>query len=228
MIRLTHVGFSYGREPVLADVSFELGPGLTLLVGPNGSGKSTLLKLVAGVERPESGAVELDGLNLWTREIEARRGLAYVSEHADVTPYATIRDVIDLVCRLRSQPMHLGTAALERAGLNGVSSRSIRQLSMGQRRRVILAAAWVGSPRVVVLDEPLEAMDRVMRSEILRWVDELLARSAAILVATHQIEPFADRARRAIAIRNGAVRSIDPLAGDAAERTTLLDALSRP
>jgi len=71
-------------------------------------------------------------------------------------------------------------------------------------------------------------MDRVMRSEILRWVDELLARSAAILVATHQIEPFADRARRAIAIRDGAVRSIDPLAGDAAERTTLLDALSRP
>jgi ABC-type multidrug transport system ATPase subunit len=228
VIRLAHVGFSYGSEPVLTDVSFELGPGLTLLVGPNGSGKSTLLKIVAGVERPDSGAVELDGFDLWIREVEARRGLAYVSEHADVTPYATIRDVIDLVCRLRSQPLHVGTAALARAGLNGLNSRSIRQLSMGQRRRVILAAAWVGSPRVVVLDEPLEAMDRAIRSEILDWIDELLEGGATILIATHQLEPFAARAHRAIAIRNGVVQVIDPLAGDAAERITLLDALSRP
>ena len=168
MIRFRKVHFSYRQtEPVLKGVDLDIAAGLTLVLGPNGSGKSTLLKLAAGIERPDQGFAEIEGHNLWRDEVAARSRLAYVSEQPDLTPYATIRDVIHLVCRLRSETLEKGHDALQRAGLWNIAHRSIRELSSGQRRRAVLAAAWIGSPRIVILDEPLEAMDRAIRGEIL-------------------------------------------------------------
>jgi ABC-type multidrug transport system ATPase subunit len=229
MIRLRDVQFCYrAGERVLNNVSLDIGPGLTLLLGPNGSGKSTLLKIVGGIERPDSGSVELEGLDLWKAEVAARRKLVYVSEQPDLTPYATIRDVIDLVCRLRSQPLEVGADALARVGLGTMTARSIRELSMGQRRRAVLAAAWVGSPRIAVLDEPLETMDRAIREKIILWVNGLLASAAAVIVATHQIEPFTGKAARAIGIRDGGCQLIEPLPTDPLQRFAVLESLSRP
>ena len=224
MIRLRDVQFSYrAGERVLRDVSLEVGPGLTLLLGPNGSGKSTLLKIVAGVERPDAGSAEIEGVDLWKHEVSARRNLAYVSEQPDLTPYATIHDVINLVCRLRAQPLQVGTDALARAGLAAMGARSIRELSMGQRRRAVLAAAWVGSPKVVILDEPLEAMDRAVREKILLWIDGLLVSGAAVVLATHQIEPFVGKAVRAIGVRDGQCGLTEPLPADPSQRMTTLN-----
>ena len=228
MIRLWSVQFSYRPgEPVLDDLSLEIGPGLTLLIGPNGSGKSTLLKILAGIERPDLGTAEIEGFDLWKNEVDARRHLVYVSEQPDLTPYATLRDVITLVCRLRSEPKDAGDNALARAGLTRVADRSIRELSMGQRRRAVLAAAWVGSPKVAILDEPLETMDRAIREDILVWVDRSLAGGAAVVIATHQIEPFVGKAVRAIAFREGGWRLVEPLPGDPLQRMSVLEPLSR-
>jgi ABC-2 type transport system ATP-binding protein len=228
MIRLKTVYFSYGQgEPVFRAADCALGPGLTLVLGPNGSGKSTLLKLIAGIERPDGGTVEILGFDLWREEIAARRRLAYVSEQPDLTPYATIRDVIHLVCRLRSEPFESGREALERVGLWQIANRSIRQLSSGQRRRAVLAAAWIGSPRVVILDEPMESMDREIRERILAWIDRLLAADAAVVIATHEIEPFLGKAARALVAGAGTCRLFEPLAADAGEREPFLEALSR-
>jgi ABC-type multidrug transport system ATPase subunit len=228
VIRLRSVQFSYrSGDPILDDLSLEIGPGLTLLIGPNGSGKSTLLKILAGIERPDRGTAEIDGFDLWKNEVDARRHLVYVSEQPDLTPYATIRDVITLVCRLRSESNATGNDALARAGLTPVANRSIRELSMGQRRRAVLAAAWVGSPKVAILDEPLETMDRAIREDILVWVDRILASGAAVVVATHQIEPFIGKAARAIACRDGGWRLVEALPGDPLQRMSLLEPLSR-
>lgn len=226
MIRFSHVSFSYSGQSILDDISVEIPGGLTLLLGPNGAGKSTLLKLAAGVERPDSGVVEIDGVDLWKSEVAARRSLAFVSEQPDLTPYATIRDVLQLVCRLRSQPYSAAADALERAGLAGLAARSIRELSMGQRRRAVLAAAWIGEPRTVLLDEPLEAMDRGMRDDIQAWIGRLLARGALVLVATHDIEPFAARTHRALTV-TGTCRIFEPLPDDGAARNVYLENLSR-
>ena len=228
MIRLRSVQFSYRPgEPVLDDLSLEIGPGLTLLIGPNGSGKSTLLKILAGIERPGLGTAEIEGFDLWKNEVDARRHLVYISEQPDLTPYATLRDVITLVCRLRSEPKDAGDNALARAGLTRVADRSIRELSMGQRRRAVLAAAWVGSPKVAILDEPLETMDRAIREDILVWVDRILASGAAVVIATHQIEPFVGKAARAVAFRDGGWRLVEPLPGDPLQRMSVLEPLSR-
>ncbi len=101
---------------MLAGVDLEITPGLTLRLGPNGCGKSTLRKLTAGSERPDSGRIEIDGHDLWSDEVAARRGLAYVPEQPDLTPYATVREILALVCRLRGEPRERGREALARVG----------------------------------------------------------------------------------------------------------------
>jgi len=228
MIRFEGICFSYRQgEPVLKDINLNVGSGLTLVLGPNGSGKSTLLKIAAGIERPDRGKAEILGHDLWQDEIAARQKLAYISEQPDLTPYATIRDVVYLVCRLRSEPLQRGREVLERVGLWGVANRSIRQLSSGQRRRAVLAAAWIGSPQVAILDEPMESMDRAIREEILSWIDRLLCAGAAVVIAAHEIEPFIDKAVRALVTVDGRCRQFEQLPADAAGRLACLEAYSR-
>jgi ABC-type multidrug transport system ATPase subunit len=231
LIRFVQASFSYRPgEPVLDGIDLEIGPGLNLLLGPNGCGKSSLLKLAAGIEEPDSGRVEIDGKDLWIDEVEARRSLAYVPEQPDLTPYATVREILALVCRLRGEPRERGEEALELVGLRSLAHRSVRELSMGQRRRAVLAAARVGTPRHVLLDEPLEAMDRGAREDILAWIDRLLAAHAAettVLVVSHDIEPFVPRAVRALTVRAGRCVTADRLPDDPEERMALLESMAR-
>ena len=149
------------------------------------------------------------------------------TDKPDLTPYATVGEILDLVCRLRGEPRQRGREALETAGLGGLAHRSVRELSMGQRRRAVLAAAFVGTHRHVILDEPLEAMDRTARGDLLAWVDRLLASGAAVVVVSHEIEPFVPRASRAFSVRNGRCLDAGPLPSDPTERLALLDRLAR-
>jgi len=228
MIRLERVGFSYrDGQPVLSEVSVEIPAGLTLLLGPNGCGKSTLLKIAAGVEQPDQGRVEVNGHDLWTDEAEARRTLAYVPEQPDLTPYATVREILGLVCRLRGETQQAAERALELVGLDLLAHRSVRELSMGQRRRAVLAAARIGAPAHLLLDEPLEAMDRGAREDILAWIEDRLAAGAAVIVVSHDIEPFAPLADRAFTVRDGRCISSGELPGDPRERMPVLERLAR-
>src|SRR5688572_11763736 len=227
MIALRDVRFGYGKTTALSCDALDIGPGVTLLLGPNGAGKSTLLKLVAGVEYPEAGNVTIDGRDLWREEVAARAGLAYVPEHPDLTPYATVGEVLGLVCRLRGRPVGDGDRALTTVGLEGLGDRSVREFSMGQRRRAVLAAAFIGEPSNLLLDEPLEAMDRAMRSWLTSWITKASERNATVIVATHDVEPFVALARRAIVVARGVPVSIDPLPSDAVARATLLDRSAR-
>jgi ABC-2 type transport system ATP-binding protein len=227
MIALRDVRFSYGKTVALTCESLDIGPGVTLLLGPNGAGKSTLLKLAAGVEHPTAGTVTVDGHDLWRDEVAARSALAYVPEHPDLTPYATVGEVLGLVCRLRGRPVDDGVRALTTVGLDGLGDRSVRELSMGQRRRAVLAAAFIGEPTTLLLDEPLEAMDRAMRGWLTSWITDASARGATVVVATHDVEPFVTLARRAVVVTGGVPRVIDALPDESPDRTRLLDRSAR-
>jgi len=227
MITLRGVRFSYGRAIALQCDTLEIDAGVTLLLGPNGAGKSTLLKLVAGVEQPTAGTIAIDGHDLWRDEVAARASLAYVPEHPDLTPYATVGEVLGLVCRLRGRPTEDGVRALSTVGLDGLGDRSVRELSMGQRRRAVLAAAFIGEPTTLLLDEPLEAMDRAMRAWLTSWITDASARGATVVIATHDIEPFVDLAVRAVVVTRGAPELLAPLPGDRVVRRGMLDASAR-
>ena len=204
ILRLRGVRFGYTSDAkVVENLDLDVGPGLTLLAGRNGSGKSTLLKLLAGVERPDAGSVQILGLDLWRQEAEARAAIAYLPEEPDVTPYASILEVVRLVCALRREPLASGLEALEAAGLAPYRSRSIRELSKGQRRRALLAAAWIGAPPLLLLDEPLDGMDSEIRTRILDWIDQRCGHGGSAVVATPRFDRFAERAARCIAMRGG-------------------------
>ena len=222
------VTFAYEpSRPVLRDASLALGPGLSLLVGPNGCGKSTLLKLAAGVERPDRGRILIDGIDLWEREVEARHALAYLPEFPDITPYATLRDVLRLVCRLRGEPKATGAKALEIFGLANEADHSVRELSSGQRKRALFAAAFIGWPGHIFLDEPLDALDRQISDDVLKWIGERTASGATLVVVSHAIEPLAGLVTRAVTMRDGSCTVHEGLPAEPAARLRLLDALAR-
>jgi iron complex transport system ATP-binding protein len=228
MMVFENVTFGYEpQRPVVRNASFALSPGLTLLLGPNGCGKSTLLKLAAGVERPDEGRVLMDGADLWKDEATARRGLAYLPEFPDITPYASLRDVIRLVCRLRGERVRAGDRALETFGLGNEAGRSVRELSSGQRKRALFAAAVVGHPAHILLDEPLDALDRRIADDVLAWIRQRTADGASLAVVCHAIEPFADLATRALTVREGFVEQYEALPPSPEGRFHLLDSLAR-
>jgi ABC-2 type transport system ATP-binding protein len=227
VILLDGIRFRYPGGPIVVEVDrLELGPGLTLLLGPNGAGKSTLLRMIAGVERPGQGRIAIHGHDLWSEEIASRKLLAYVPEQPELTPYATVREILQLVCRLRGVAEAEGSRALERVGLATDAARSVRQMSQGQRRRAVLAAALVGTPPVLLLDEPLEAMDRVMRDEIVAWIHGAVEQGRTVIAASHEFDDFAEIARAALAVRGG-VAALHPLPADPVERSMVLDRLAR-
>lgn len=204
MIRFQQVSFSYEKEEkILHSIKLELHPGLTLLLGPNGCGKSTLLKLAAGVEIPDSGTISINGFDLWNEEVEARKELVYLPEHPDLSPYATINEILDLVCRLRGGSLDEGKKALEFFGLQHLASRTVRELSKGERRQAVFAACLIGTPSHILLDEPLEAMDRHIQKEILAWIKSHTQSDATVIVVSHSIEPFVELASQAVTIQGG-------------------------
>ena len=206
MIELRAVTFGYDATRATVDVpELRVEPGLTLVMGQNGSGKSTLLRLIAGVEPPRTGTITIGGRDLWRDEVGARRQLAYVPETPELSPYATVIDMLQLVAALRHAPLASVVAALDRVGLFDLGGRTVRELSMGQRRRAMLATALVGDPAVVILDEPLETLDVQMRQFVLDWVASLRSEGRLVLLATHDHAAFAPIADRVMRVQRGTV-----------------------
>ena len=228
MIRFDNVSFSYdGRVRVIDRAEIALGSGLTLCLGLNGCGKSTLLKLAAGVEHPDEGQILLGDRDLWTDEVAARQALAYLPEHPDLTPYATISDILKLVCRLRGEAPDRAADALEAMGLEGLAGRSVRELSLGQRRRAHFAALLIGQPEHILLDEPLEAMDNRIVEVILSWIRQRVTDGAAVVVVSHTLVPFAELAARAVTIDRGTVRVSELRPQNTGDRLKLLESLAK-
>lgn len=228
MIEFHAVSFGYDdQETILESVDFRILPGLTLLVGPNGCGKSTLLKLAAGVEIPDKGQITVDGFDLWKDEVAARRKLAYLPEQADLTPYASLKDIVRLVCRLRGEPAESGMEALRFFSLQEVSARTVRELSLGQRRRAVFAAALIGRQTHVLLDEPLEGMDRKISGSILAWIRQRVESGTSVVVVSHALEPFLDLASRAITVKQSRLLTFDALPESPDEKLTTLDLIAK-
>jgi ABC-2 type transport system ATP-binding protein len=226
MIELRGIEFSYdGVRSALAVPSLDIGTGLTMVVGQNGSGKSTLLRIAAGVDRPQKGTVSIHGHDLWRDEVAARRSLAFVPEHPELTPYATIVDVLQLVAGLRGAQYEDVANVLDRVGLLEVAWHTVRELSMGQRRRALFATALLGDPNTIILDEPLETMDHAMRDLIVSWARARRAAGASIILATHDLEPFADDVDSVIVVRAGATRVV-PVSELEGARLAALEALA--
>src|SRR5690242_5501161 len=177
MISATSVTKSYGDFWALDDVSVSIEAGsLTALLGPSGSGKSTLLRVIAGLEAPDSGTVEIGGRDA-TAVPAQKRGSGFVFQHYAAFKHMTVRENVAFGLRVRRRPKAEIAAKVDEllgiVGLDGYGRRYPAQLSGGQRQRMALARALAVEPEVLLLDEPFGALDARVRAELRAWLRRL-------------------------------------------------------
>src|SRR6476660_6627968 len=169
-VRLTGVRRMYGQLAAVAGADLDVAEGeFFTMLGPSGSGKTTLLRLIAGFERPDAGTVELAGVDV-TREPPYARNVNTVFQDYALFPHMNVLENVEYGLRVAQVPKaerrRRAEAALEMVRLAGLGSRKPVQLSGGQRQRVALARAIVNEPEVLLLDEPLGALDLKLRQEM--------------------------------------------------------------
>ena len=207
------LSLSYGDTLALDRVSFSLEAGETFAVlGPSGCGKSSLLRVIAGLEQPQAGEVWLDG-----RCINAvpphRRGFGLMFQEFALFPHLRVAQNVEFGLRMQGLP-HTGrqrrvTELLSLVGLEGYDTRSVHELSGGERQRVALARSLAPRPRLLMLDEPIGALDRNLRESLLLELRTLLTQlgQTALYVTHDQQEAFAI-ADRVLVMEDGRVRQI--------------------
>jgi putative spermidine/putrescine transport system ATP-binding protein len=169
-VRLSGVRRVYGDVVAVAGIDLDIAAGqFFTMLGPSGSGKTTTLRVIAGFERPDAGRVELQGVDV-TRVAPAQRAVNTVFQDYALFPHMTVVENVEYALRVkgmsRKDRRARAEAMLERVRLPGLGNRKPVQLSGGQRQRVALARAIVNGPPVLLLDEPLGALDLKLRQEM--------------------------------------------------------------
>jgi len=220
---IDEVSFSYGRQEVLAlkGVSLSLAPRRCLgLIGPNGAGKSTLLRLAAGLVKPSSGQVRVEGTS--TTRLGARalgQIVAYVPQTFSLPFSFSVHDVV-----LQGRHPHMGRATfesrrdlevtrsvMEQTGTWRLRDRAFDELSGGERQRVLIAAALAQEPRLLVLDEPTSSLDLRYQAATVSLVRELVEnRDLSVLVALHDLNLVSSMCDELALLVDGELRASGP------------------
>src|SRR5579883_1482477 len=221
-VELENVHLSLGRGParvhILKGISLKIGRGETAgLVGPSGSGKSTLLMVMAGLERPDSGSVKVDGISLdrlgedaLARFRGARIGIVFQSFHLIPTMTALENVAIPLELAGAADAFERAEAELAAVGLAGRLRHYPAQLSGGEQQRVALARALAPRPAILVADEPTGNLDEASGQAIIDLMFELRAERGATLVLVTHDPDLAARCDRTIRLRSGRIEAQAP------------------
>ena len=207
-IVFNNVSKFYGEVLGVNRVSFTLEPGITSLVGPNGSGKTTLMNLLTGLIRPTRGSILLLGLTP-RQPIEFYRQVGYCTQFDSFPPATTGYDFIFQPLCLHGftneQAAKLTSEALERAGMAQVAQRKVAGYSKGMRQRIRLAQAIAHHPSVLVLDEPLNGLDPMARSESIALFEALAKQGMHVIISSHILEEVDRISDRVVMMSSGYV-----------------------
>ena len=190
MIEVSHLSKSYGSRPAVQDLSFTVPDGQIYgLLGPNGAGKSTIMNILTGYLAPTEGEVKVAGFRLPEQAQQAKACVGYLPEQPPLYPEMTVQEYLDFVAELKgvkhAQRKQQVLAAVRRTGLEEVVlPRVIRSLSKGYRQRVGIAQALLGSPQLIILDEPTVGLDPAQVIEIRNLIREL-GRAHTVILSSH-------------------------------------------
>jgi sulfate transport system ATP-binding protein len=212
-IEIRNVTKRFGSFLALDDISLEIPQdSLTAVLGPSGSGKSTLLRIVAGLERPDSGEVLLSGEDA-TGVSPQRRDVGFVFQHYAAFKHMTVRDNVAFALTIRKRPKQeireRVDELLDLVQLQGFADRYPSRLSGGQRQRMALARALAAKPRVLLLDEPFGALDARVRAELRDWLRRLHEEVHVTTVfVTHDQEEAMEVADRVAVLDHGRLEQV--------------------
>jgi ABC-type Fe3+/spermidine/putrescine transport system ATPase subunit len=219
MLRLHLVTKAYRKQPVVHDVSFDVAPGESLaLLGPSGCGKTTILRLIAGLERPDAGDIWIDGRRVAShgriRVPANERGVGLVFQDLALWPHLTVRENLAFVVGSTTTAKHERAEHIENALMTcqidlRLADRYPHELSGGEQQRVALARALVGTPRLLMLDEPFSSVDSELRFVLRRQLASLQKQMRLTTIyVTHDSADAAALADRTLRMRHGRIESI--------------------
>ncbi len=214
-ITVSDITKRFGDFTALEDVSLEVAGGsLTALLGPSGSGKSTLLRVIAGLETPDAGRVEISGEDA-TAVPTQKRGVGFVFQHYAAFKHMTVRENIAFGLKIRrrakGEVRDRVNELVSLVQLEGLAGRYPSQLSGGQRQRMALARALAVEPKVLLLDEPFGALDARVRKELRAWLRRLHeeVHQTTVLV-THDQEEAMEVADSIAVMDHGRIEQVGP------------------
>ena len=189
MIEVSHLTKQYGNHLAVDDVSFTVADGqICGLLGPNGAGKSTIMNILTGYLASTEGEVKVAGFRLPEQAQQAKACVGYLPEQPPLYPEMTVQEYLDFVAELKgvkhAQRKQQVLAAARRTGLEEVLPRVIRSLSKGYRQRVGIAQALLGSPQLIILDEPTVGLDPAQVIEIRNLIREL-GKAHTVILSSH-------------------------------------------
>ena len=201
-----------GTFTALDQVSFDIQSGEFFgLLGPNGAGKTTLISILAGLLKPGSGTIQVQGLDVQTQALQVRKLLGVVPQELVFDPFFTVREALVF------QSGYFGVnhngqwidELLDNLGLADKAKHNMRQLSGGMKRRVLVAQALVHKPPVIVLDEPTAGVDVELRQTLWQFIARLNREGHTVLLTTHYLEEAEALCGRIAMLKNGKVVALD-------------------
>jgi ABC-2 type transport system ATP-binding protein len=215
-ITAEHLSKTYGKLVALSDVSLEVRPGEVLgLLGPNGAGKSTLMKIVVGILRPTSGSVNVDGHDIVKNPERAKKAVGYLPENPSLYTALTVSEFLRFVGKIRAvddvaleERIH---ESLKTFSLEEKSGALLGSLSKGMKQKVALIAAAIHDPSILVMDEPLTALDPKTQIFVNNWILSLGKKGKTVLLSTHNLEIVQNYATRIAIIDRGSIIAVGNL-----------------
>ena len=215
MIEVQHLTKRYRDRTAIDGLSFTVNEGELLgFLGPNGAGKSTTMKILTGFLPPSEGRARVAGFDVFEQPLEVKRRIGYLPETPPLYPEMTVRGYLKFVASLKRLPGRGLKAEVDRvAGLTGVTDvmdRVIQNLSKGYKQRVGIAQALLGSPPVLILDEPTEGLDPTQRAEV-RALIKGLAGKHTLILSTHILPEVTMTCEKVLIINQGKMVAYDEI-----------------
>lgn len=209
MIDVSGLVFEYPGQRALDDVAFSIrANSVTALVGPNGAGKTTLMRCVCGLEKPLSGTVTVDGIDVISQPRRSHERLGYLSDFFGLYDALSVRQVLIHAAAANGSQRNLPQAAATTAARLGLSERleqCVGELSRGLRQRVAIGQAIIHEPKVLILDEPASGLDPEARHDLAELFRTLQKDGMTLLVSSHILAELGAYATDMLVIRDGRI-----------------------
>ncbi len=212
VVIIENAGKDYGAHRVLDGVSLSVPQGKCIaLIGHNGAGKTTLMKLVLGLIRPTRGRIEVLGADPAAAGKAFRRQLGFLPENVAFHDELTGADTLAYYARLKGLSTACCPDLMERVGLSFAATRRVRTYSKGMRQRLGLAQALLGTPKLLLLDEPTTGLDPVLRQEFFHVVRQLTAAGTTVIISSHILTELEARTDLVAILRDGRLAAFGDL-----------------
>ena len=213
MIEVKHVTKKYGKAVAVEDISFSIREGeIVGLLGPNGAGKSTTMNMLTGFIEQTEGEIIIDGYDMLKKPKKAKKEIGYMPEGVPLYTDLTVREFVQYMAEIKQVDKKTRkekvSQIIEQTGLKEVEKKLIKNLSRGYKQRVSMAGALVGTPKILILDEPTVGLDPKQITEIRSLIKEL-GKTHTVILSSHILSEVSQICNKVIIINKGKIIAID-------------------